>query len=63
MFPGVPWCKAGQVLGNWSSARSWPEIGPAAEHLEYAGFRCASSAPCGEWGSGKSSVSVAQARF
>lgn len=41
---GVP-RKAGQVLGNWSRARSRPEIGQAAEDLECAGFRCAICAP------------------
>lgn len=57
---GVPH-KPGKALGNWSRARSWPEIGQAAEELGYAGFRCAGSAPCGAWGSRGASVSIAQA--
>lgn len=59
---GVP-CKPGQALGNWSRARSRPEIGQAAEELEYAGFGCARSAPSGDWGPGGTRVSVAQACF
>lgn len=30
---GVP-CNPGQALGNWSRARSWPQIGQAAGELE-----------------------------
>ena len=47
---GVPH-KPGQALGNWSRARSRPETGQAAKEVEYAGFRCVGSAPCGAWGS------------